>query len=141
MKLNSGFELRHALIERAHTYAQARRFEQAGESGGAEQRPILAELGEPGQVANLVVEPHVSEAERELGTRATADVAVADVSVVAFKIGLHLAGDGEVRALGHPFTLRANAELASLDVNLGVRGGTGIAEQKRERPVLDRKST
>src|ERR1035438_8846513 len=136
MKLHAGFELRHALIVRAHTYAQARRFEQTGESGGAEQRPILAELGEPGQVANLVIEAHVGEAKRELRTGATADVAVADVRVVAFKIGLHLARDGEVRALRHPFTLGADAELAGLDVNLRVRGGNGNVEQKRERPVL-----
>ena len=57
VKLYAGFELWNALIERPHADAQARGFEQGGQTGGAQQRPILAELGEPGQVSNFVVQP------------------------------------------------------------------------------------
>src|SRR5215467_493947 len=83
-----------------------------------------------------MVEAYPGEAKRELGTGATADVTVVDIGVVAFKVAFHPSGDGKVRTLGNPFTLGANAELAGLDVNLGVRGRTSLAEQKRERPVL-----
>src|ERR1035441_9640171 len=86
-----------------------------------------------------MVEAYPSQAKRELGTGATTDVAVVGVGIVAFKVAFDSSGDGEIRVLGNPFRLGANAELAGLNMELRVGGGTSIGEQERERP--DRKST
>src|SRR5205807_6979396 len=49
MELNTGLELRDALIKRAHAHAQTGVFEQVGKCGRTEQTPVLTKLDEPGQ--------------------------------------------------------------------------------------------
>jgi len=49
-----------------------------------------------------VIKTHPCEAQAELVGAQGADVAVADVGEVAFKVAFHPSGDGEARVLRHP---------------------------------------
>ena len=66
----------------------------------------------------------------------TANVTVVHIGVIAFKVALHLAGDRDAGTFRNPFELTADAEAASFDMDLRVRRGPGIGQQKGKRPVL-----
>src|ERR1700687_2411196 len=137
VELQSSFEHRAALPESAHADTQPGGFEKTGKSRGNEV-PILSEFGEPGQsTSEFGVKSYIGQPDAELAGTIAADVAIADVGVIAFEIALDPARQCDVRVLRDPFELAADSEAARLNVELRIGIGPSVpSDQQGKRPVL-----
>ena len=114
------------LVEATHANAQAGSLKVVGQRARAQNRPVLAELQEPGNPAKFAVQAYPGKAQGGLRGPRCADIAVVDARVVAFEVKLQPPSQGHIASDGRPSEIGAQTGRTSLDIELWIASGAGV---------------